>query len=253
MKCPKCQKQHKKKEGFRCYCGYQFSFDPVVDKMTDSRFAAAVRKTSGNDAYYFTLHQLQAELCRHGKKSPTIPMLVAAVAGGAAIGAWFAFDAMVPTFILGAVALFAAVTALSRVSAHSMPSLHETEKLIRKWMNGSLKEGLNKLLLTPSLQDPPPDWPEPDIYDYGVERVLIVERDLLVDLLVKNNFHADQRTLVIAESGYPGYLEPVAEKVLRENPNLPVFLLHRRQRPGSGHGRAARADQQTAALGAPAG
>ena len=56
--------------------------------------------------------------------------------------------------------------------------------------------------------------------------MLIVDRELTVDLLVKNGFHAEQRALVIAESGYPEYLLPVAEKVLRENTDLPVFLLH---------------------------
>ena len=83
-----------------------------------------------------------------------------------------------------------------------------------------------KLLLQPSLYTPPPQWEESDIYDYGVERLLLVEHDLLVDLLVQNGFHAQERTLVLSENGYPSYLLPVARRFLEENSQLPVYFLH---------------------------
>jgi hypothetical protein len=55
---------------------------------------------------------------------------------------------------------------------------------------------------------------------------LLVEHDLLVDLFVLNGFHADERTLILSETGYPAYLLPIARQCLQENPNLPVYLLH---------------------------
>ena len=59
-----------------------------------------------------------------------------------------------------------------------------------------------------------------------MERLLIVQRQRLVDLLVKNNFHVEHRTLVLAGDGYPEYLVQHASKCLAENPDLPVFFLH---------------------------
>ena len=51
-----------------------------------------------------------------------------------------------------------------------------------KWLRTGKTDRLQKMLTTAQLGTPPPDWPEPDIYDYGVERILIVEHDILVDL-----------------------------------------------------------------------
>lgn len=82
------------------------------------------------------------------------------------------------------------------------------------------------LLLRPSLHEPPPDFPEKDLFDYGVERIIIVERPLLVDLLVKNGFHIDQNALVFSRDGYPAYILQRARKMIKEVPSLPVYLLH---------------------------
>ncbi len=85
---------------------------------------------------------------------------------------------------------------------------------------------IERLLKQPTLDKPPPQWKEADIYDYGVERVLIVERDLLVDLFVRNDFHSQQRVLIMSQTGYPSYLEKAANEVLERQPQTPVFLLH---------------------------
>jgi hypothetical protein len=103
------------------------------------------------------------------------------------------------------------------------PPFDRFNALVQRWLQ---KRDLPRLIQAPSLHQPPPQWQEQDIYDYGVERILVVERDILVDWFVLNNFHAQERTLVIAESGYPSYLKPVAERMLQENPNLPIYLLH---------------------------
>ena len=80
--------------------------------------------------------------------------------------------------------------------------------------------------MKPSLHRPPPEFQEGDLYDYGVERIIIVERRILVDLLVKNGFHVDQKALVFSMDGYPTYIAEKAKKLLAESPDLPVYLLH---------------------------
>ena len=67
-----------------------------------------------------------------------------------------------------------------------------------------------------------------------MERLILCEREVLVDWLVLNGFHAEQRALVMAESGYPHYLLPMANEALQRNPRLPVFLLHDSTRQGVG-------------------
>jgi hypothetical protein len=85
---------------------------------------------------------------------------------------------------------------------------------------------IERLVDSPRLSAPPPPAPEPDVYDYGVERILIVEHDRLVDSLVLSGDHAELRALVLSESGYPRYLVDRARKLLLERPDLPVVILH---------------------------
>lgn len=97
-------------------------------------------------------------------------------------------------------------------------------RYVRKWQGAGNE--IPKLIESESLSNPPSDCKEGDIYDYGVERILIVERDILVDWLVLNDFHAQERTLVLSVSGYPDYLVPIARELIEQNANLPVCLLH---------------------------
>ena len=103
-------------------------------------------------------------------------------------------------------------------------SFQTTEKRLKRWLADN--KSIEKYLFAAQLQQPPPEWKEADIYAYGCERILLVQHDLLVDLFVKNGFHTQHRALVMSMSGYPHYLQPVAEKALQENPQLPILLLH---------------------------
>ncbi|MDA1018096.1 MAG: hypothetical protein O3A00_27020 [Planctomycetota bacterium] len=47
-----------------------------------------------------------------------------------------------------------------------------------------------------------------------------------MDLFVKNGVHAELKMLVLAESGFPEYIVPVAKRLSNEREDLPVFLLH---------------------------
>ena len=68
-----------------------------------------------------------------------------------------------------------------------------SKKLVMSWIKSiSLKRIGDQILTTHRLKKAPPEWKEPDIYDYGFERILVVQRDLLVDLFVKNNFHSEE-------------------------------------------------------------
>ncbi|HET7543331.1 MAG TPA: hypothetical protein VFK05_25835 [Polyangiaceae bacterium] len=74
---------------------------------------------------------------------------------------------------------------------------------------------------------------EPTLGQAGLEYVpaevaclLIVERDLLVDLLLKNDAHRTLSALIVAESGYPAALAAEARRLLETREDLPVIAVH---------------------------
>ena len=75
------------------------------------------------------------------------------------------------------------------------------EKFAVQLASWQAKYPLEKLLEGRKLEAPPPDWKEEDVYDYGAERVLVVDDDALVDFFVLNDFHAQQRCPPSAPSG----------------------------------------------------
>ncbi|MHC4874261.1 MAG: tetratricopeptide repeat protein [Planctomycetota bacterium] len=221
MKCPDCQENHKKRDGMVCSCGYQFALDPTMhNNLTDGKFIALINRASANGTYYFTENQLYAAYCHAYNKTPGCiwPALIISLI----ISCFFP-----PLLILSAI-IFAAL-AVAYISSPPDPEI--TRKAIECWKKTTNKsrqpkEGLEKLIAEPRLGTPPPDYDENDIYDYGVEKVLIVSNRLLVDLLILNNFHADNQCLIISTDNYPDYIIPVIEVLAKENPNLQVYLLH---------------------------
>ena len=228
MKCPECGHNQKVKDGLRCAgCKYAFTFNPKDARsfgMTDGKFAACLRAASQNGTAWFTRNQLYAVFCSRLTRSSWIGWLIGTGLLVAGAGVALAINAVVGGVlaIVGTVVVWGMYGNFSQ--AKKLTRRTTFHEFMRMW-KASGKE-IEWLIEAPSLHEPPPEWSEPDIYDYGVERILVVERDLLVDLFVKNGAHAEQRMLVLAESGYPQYLVPVAQRLLEETPELPIFLLH---------------------------
>ncbi len=222
MKCPGCQKNHRKKEGMTCTCGYKFIFDPSIEKnWTDNMFVSLLTKASHNETYYFTKNQLlsYARKKRSFFSYFSFRDFILPVIAGLVTGAY----TLIPILGVAAGLLVLMITVFLKEESRQL-TLEELDYLLEKWEKGGKR---NKYMITrPSLHKPPPRWKEEDIYDYGISRLLIADEDILVDLLVKNNFHADQHTLVISETGYPEYLEKHVKKISKENPHLRVYLLH---------------------------
>lgn len=243
MKCPTCATSQKRKDGMTCAkCGYTYAFDPRADGISDGKFLALIRTASAKDTVYFTFNQLYAVYCRgrsriiaaivESKLGPlgVFGLVLAIVGGTLVLGGW-ASDATTMLVVGAALTLGGLVLrSIGRNTRELAPERTEppgAELLagwIRKWAAAGKPNP--KLLEAPALHSAPAPYRESDIYDYGVERIIIVEHDLLVDLLVKNNQHAEQRALVISETGYPSYLLPHAKRLLDQRPDLPVVLFH---------------------------
>lgn len=251
MKCPECGYDQKVKYGLTCgECNYTFCFNPKESgmSMTDGKFLACIRSAgrasddrSREGAFissrpsrhqstqWFTENQLYAAFCRRMSRPAwqyTLIGLIPMVFGLVMLfqdEQDFGSRSLLMFLVVGG-GVLAVVVAIACHFIRPTVDRFVFDECLKQWKSHG--RSIDKLLSEPSLHEPPPEWTEPDIYDYGVERVLIVERDILVDLFVRNGFHAEQRTLVLSESGYPSYLVPVARKLIEERSDLPVFLLH---------------------------
>lgn len=249
MKCPECHYVQKRSSGLglRCgACGYTFCFDPKDPeqnplRMTDVRFRAILDRTTDNGTRAITADELYTQACRFLQKR------------------WIAFRVVVVLALASFVWLLAApgpgpVIALLGLTVAGFASGRrklldraEWEFAVRKWEKRTPIAGLIK---RPSLSSPPPDWKEPDIYDYGFERLIICDDPLTVDWLVKNGVHAQERALIMTEDGYPSYLLDRAQSALAERSDLPVFLLHASSIHGVGLEARLRGSESLFVLGA---
>ncbi|UCG39665.1 MAG: hypothetical protein JSV00_05455 [bacterium] len=232
MKCPNCGTNHRKKEGPTCSCGYNFVFNPDNDKgLTDGKFDAVIRAASKEGTYHFTENQLFAAYCRRaagrgGTSAVIFGLIVLVVVFFWLLQGFDVFSAPGGVNFVAGVFLVVGLVGFVKKVGGRWPKISKTQfhTYLERWRSGG--HALDKLLTKPSLHDPPPQWPESDIYDYGVERILIVEHDLMVDELVLNGFHAQEKTLVFSENGYPNYIVERAQDLLKDSPDLPVYYIH---------------------------
>ncbi|MCB1744125.1 MAG: hypothetical protein KDK91_27385 [Gammaproteobacteria bacterium] len=233
MKCPGCGRNHARRAGSRCGCGYRFVFtDPKTQGMTDKRFIALLERATGAGSYHVTPGQLYF-LYRNQKPTRLnrrLNLLIGCALAGGVLCLWLA-----PT-LWPFPALVLVVLVLVRVFAGRRRKLDQVrfDALLGRWRKQGDPARIAQVIMAPGLHEPPPSWSERDIYDYGVERILIVQQDIMVDALVLNNVHASERALIVAESGYPEYLMPIAVRLLEARADLPVFLLHDASAGGAG-------------------
>ncbi len=226
MKCPKCATNHKKKDGMQCKCGYLFVLDPKQPpKLTDKAVAATIDKLSGSGRYYFTFNQLYAALHRvlekkAGKERITgavfIPIIagVIAVVVGMRLGWWVS---LIPISL-------GAVGALLLWKRQPTVPHQQLSEAIRRYKDANpipfLVEG-NRF--SGSL---PKDQIKEELFSYAPERILIVPTKDMVDMLVLNRFHFENKAAVVSGSKYPEHVFKACQRFLEKNPDLPVEVIH---------------------------
>lgn len=230
MKCPECgAAQNPRKHGMRCSgCEYRFVFDPrqAPGGMSDDRLLNLVKQVSAQGTRYFTLAQLY--LCylndhylkgcgRTGCVLTSAVLLVSAVAF-AFIG-WWAVGLpllLMVTYVLTPLRFW--------VRGKALRAEVFDRDIVQRWETA--RAPLAKLIRKPQLHHQPQAAPFADIYDYGVACILVVQQEIVVDLMIRNGWHAEHKALVMAESGYPSYVHQRAKKLLAAQDDLPVLLLH---------------------------
>lgn len=236
MKCPSCgATQGRRRSGMTCTrCGYHYRIDPdqwqlggkritdgFVKAVLDAATAGGTRYATPDGVFTHASGILEAKRAKTGRLGAIIAAVILAVG----------LLAMRPPTAVWVLVVPIAAFGLWRMARRKPRPLDRThwDAVLKAWQKGGGE--LPHVIDQPALQTPPPAWSEPDIYDYGFERLILTEDALTVDWLVRNGIHAQERALVLQEAGYPAYLVDRAQQTLQANPELPVFLLHRNDTP----------------------
>ncbi len=233
MRCPNCNKKQAVAAGSNCLnCGHTIVFDPKKDTLSDQEFKELTTTIRGAGEVYFTKNQLYSYYLEAYKASCFSTLVFFLLALGSflfLINAFFIQEKLpVQSTYLNSAAI--ACFSLSMTGLFGLPkkkpkiSKVAFDGLIERWMH---HYPIPNLLIAPSLQQPPPgNFSEPDLYDYGVEGIIIVDRDIYVDLFVLNDYLSDWKSVIIAQSGYPNYLIDNVQKIIDNNPTIKVYYLH---------------------------
>lgn len=224
MRCPECKQDQKYKDGTRCKkCHYQFVFRKKDDNITDMALRQIIQRLSDNGQYAFTATQLALEICRLWRKKTlgpagcsVIALIISVIAGLIAFSEWNG---------LGGILLFAVILPLAiwlGQRGKSKLSFSKACKIVSKYrqihpING-LADGtaFRQQTLAADFLDP----------HYAPERILVVERDELVDMLVRNRFHLTAKAAVVSRTGYPKGVFTACQAFLRNYPDTPVYVVH---------------------------
>lgn len=220
MRCPDCKHSQKYRDGTRCdKCGYQFIFRKKDDGISDSSLRQIIQRLSDEGQYAFTATQLALEICRfwRGQRQLNGGIIFAAIIA-------LIFFLMAGHWRISLIALMVGLLVVIGIFQWRKTALpfHKARALIDRYHQAHPIAGLadgaafRQQTAAVDLQD----------LHYAPERILVVEHDELVDLLIRNRFHLTTKTAVVSRSGYPEWVLSACQNFLRYHPATPVQLLH---------------------------
>jgi hypothetical protein len=226
MKCPSCSNDQKKKEGSACKtCGYVFALDPkAAPYISDYGMNKTIDKLTGGGRYHFTYNELYAAL--HAMSAPktlkTKRALVAVVCVGAVIA-----TLVLRTFLgWGAVIvpLAAAVGIILLIRRPSLPKYEDVSNCITTYRQTHKIQNLASGVKFGG--EIPRDQIKAEFFTYAPERILIVQRDDMVDMLVMNRFHVENKTAIVSVNKYPAHVFDAVMRFLEKKPDIPIQVMH---------------------------
>lgn len=227
MKCPSCEYNQKKKDGLKCSsCGYKFVLSPDA-KIGDYGFSKLLNRCSKENTTYFTRNSIYANYLNGSiiekKKQRSKVYGILSI-----ISIILCFTPLLGIVIIPFL-IFLGKWIQYKFFFKGIP-FKEFLSYIPKWRNAKNKKQtqLNYLIDEKhlALTKAPQKTPENDIFSYGLEGIVFVDKDYYVDWLILNNFHFTYRVAVLSMNSYPNYLVPEIKQVIEKNPLLPIYFLH---------------------------
>lgn len=243
MKCLKCGTNHlyRERTSGKCSgCGQKFVFEPKRgDPYTDGLFNKALQNVSSTHTIAYQPKQLYYELARMRLRKPgSLNSKLGSVIGVGAIGTfllffmtlfWLSNFGFSGIYALALGAYFLILGGLMRwVWVKTDPQLITLEY---SKFQGSLAKWRQVHDKTTAQALKPPaaqlaSGREKDLHDYAVERAIICDYPEIVDFLLANNFHVEQKCALLTLGGYPSNRFEDIRQMLKRNPALNVFVLH---------------------------
>ena len=243
MKCPSCSNNHKVKDGMKCSsCGYVFALNPKEEpKLSDVGLKSVIDKLSGTKMdvgldeerrqYYFTRNQLYSQLYRLAKKKQAtgrlgsvivflVFLVVVSLIVLAGLGIWWLPVVLIVVGIVGGVIIWTRPVKVNHEAIEQAVKKYESAHPIQGLVDGTHFKDLDAGGL------------DPEILDYAPERMLIVQRDDMADMLLLNRFYFEHKTLVVSANKYPARAFEAFQRFLESNPDIPIHLLHDASREG---------------------
>ena len=201
MRCPKCDQ--KTSSSVICSnkkCRYEFVLK-ADSYMWDKRFLARLTSLRNKYRNGFTRAQLINHISQ-GLLGPSLKGCFITLSFAATL--IFLLQFFLPLGVAFFMSLFISIAILAAVKQLQSPMKYvKAKKYVDTWCDKKVVSGLiDEAKLEDGSQE---DWPETDLYDYGVKGILVVEEDYQVDYLIANGLHKDQQCLVISQNGYPNY------------------------------------------------
>jgi hypothetical protein len=103
--------------------------------------------------------------------------------------------------------------------------LGEFENMLERWISvhGQPPDRLAPRTFADGVRD---DDLAREIEDYAFENLVVCDDDGIVDVLLANGFHVDNRCAVLSVSGYPDHAFEALMPLLRRHPPARVFAVH---------------------------
>lgn len=241
MRCPECKHIQGKKEGRRCKkCNYHFVLLPGEGIIHDYKLLRIAENMSKRGQYAFTRSQLIAEVLR--ANPPNLPSLKSIVHQCRPFSILpflmviFVFFDIHLTILLGFILVIVIIMCLLISLFVKLYTLIYSDRASAK-QHAKITAEIDKYLAVheiPGLVDgkslkrdvksttTTPDY----LQGMAPEAILVVERDDLVDALVKSNFHMHNKTVVVSQFGYPQQVFDALPGFIKASPQIPVLVAH---------------------------
>lgn len=229
MKCPECMGTQRHKDGMKCHsCGYQFALDPKKPPhITDIALKNVIDRISGNGQYYFTYDQLFAQVYRIIKKKQNNDLgclVFPFVLTGLFIFAILHIS--IPFLEVGILILYVILGVGGIVRYAGRPVTIPCSRVSRTISVYQKTHPIDRLVKSRMFQKLTPEDFDDEIFQYAPERILIVEREDIADMLILNRFPLEHKTLVVSEQKYPEHAFNACQQFLSQHPEIPVILIH---------------------------
>lgn len=234
MKCPQCNGNQRYKDGMTCNsCGYRFALDPKkAPNLSDMAVKKVVDGLSGFGQYAFTYHQLYARIHRLLQKKGKGGRIGCAVGLGIALIILsfpvLSTEAVPPLALIlpAALYVFFVVWLVRRPVKVSHSVIAD---VISRYRAVHAMEGLadGKGIGEKDETDPNPEW-----LHHAPERILIVQRDDVAEMLIRNGFHLENKTLVVSAHRRPTQAFAAFREFMERYPDIPIAVVHDASKKG---------------------